>query len=45
VLTGSRGSIGVVGSVFEVTAQVDLCLTSVSRLNSADSSLAVMIAN
>jgi hypothetical protein len=37
VLTWSRGSIGVVGSVFKVMTQVDLGLTSVSRLNWADS--------
>jgi hypothetical protein len=37
VLTWSRGSIGVVGSVFEVMTRVDLGLTSVSRLDSADS--------
>jgi hypothetical protein len=37
VLTCSRGSMGVVGSVFEVMTQVDLGLTCVSRLNSADS--------
>jgi hypothetical protein len=37
VLTWSRGSIRVVVSVFEVMTQVDLGLTSVSRLNSADS--------
>jgi hypothetical protein len=36
VLTWSRGSIGFAGSVFEVMAQVDLGLTSVSRFDSAD---------
>jgi hypothetical protein len=36
VLTWSRGSIGVVGEVFEVMTQVDLGLTNVSRFDSAD---------
>jgi hypothetical protein len=36
VLTWSRGSIGFSGSVFEVRAQVDLGLTSVSRFDLAD---------
>jgi hypothetical protein len=42
VLTWSRGSIGVVGSVFEVMTQVDLGLTNVDRFDSADSALALM---
>jgi hypothetical protein len=37
VLTWSRVSIGCVGEVFEVTTQIDLGLTSVSRFDSADS--------
>jgi hypothetical protein len=41
VLTWSRGSIGVVGSVFEMMTQVDLGLTSVSRFDSADSVIGV----
>jgi hypothetical protein len=45
VLTWSRGSIGVVGSVFEVTAQVDLGLTNVSWFDSADSVISVNDAN
>jgi hypothetical protein len=45
VLTWSRGSIGVVDSIFEATAQVDLGLTSVSWLNSADSVISVNDAN
>jgi hypothetical protein len=34
-----KGSIGVVGSVFEVMAQVDLSLTAVGRFDSADSAI------
>jgi hypothetical protein len=45
VLTWSRGSLGVVGSVFEVMAYVDLGLTNVSWLNSADSVISVNDAN
>jgi hypothetical protein len=45
VLSWSRRSIGVVGSVFEVMAQVDLGLTSVSRFDSADSVLSSKDAN
>jgi hypothetical protein len=41
VLTWSRGSIGFVVEVFEVMTQVDLSLTSVSRLDSADSFISV----
>jgi hypothetical protein len=41
VLTWSRGSIGFVGEVFEVMTQVDLSLTSVIRLDSADSVISV----
>jgi hypothetical protein len=37
VLTLSRGSVGFVGSIFEVMTQVDLGLTSVSRFDSANS--------
>jgi hypothetical protein len=37
VLTWSRGSLGVVGGVFEVMTQVDLGLTSVSRFDSTES--------
>jgi hypothetical protein len=36
VLTWSRGSVGVVDSVFEVMTQVYLGLTSASRFVSAD---------
>jgi hypothetical protein len=45
VLTWSRGSIGVVGSVFEVMTQVDLGLTNVGRFDSADSSISANDAN
>jgi hypothetical protein len=45
VLTWSRGSIGVLGSVFEVMTQVDLGLTNVSWFNSADSVVSVNDAN
>jgi hypothetical protein len=45
VLTWSRGSIGIVSSVFEVMTQVDLGLTSVSRFDSADSTISVEDAN
>jgi hypothetical protein len=45
VLTWSRGSIGFVGEVFEVMTQVDLGLTNVSRLDSADSVISVNDAN
>jgi hypothetical protein len=45
VLTWSRGSIGVVGSVFEVMTQVDLGLSSVSRFDLADSVISVNDAN
>jgi hypothetical protein len=45
VLTWSRGSIGVVGSVFEVMTQVDLGLTNVSRFDSADSAISSNDAN
>jgi hypothetical protein len=45
VLTWSRGSIGVVSSVFEVMTQVDLGLTNVSRFDSADSAISVSDAN
>jgi hypothetical protein len=44
-LPWSRGSIGVVGSVFEVMTQVDLGLTNVSRFDSADSIISVNDAN
>jgi hypothetical protein len=40
-----KGSIGVVGSVFEVMAQVNLGLTNVSRFDSADSIISVNVAN
>jgi hypothetical protein len=39
VLTWSRGSMGVVGSDFEVMTQVDLGLTNVGRFDSADSAI------
>jgi hypothetical protein len=42
VLTWSRGSIGVVGSVI---TQVDLGLTSVGRSDSADSAISANDAN
>jgi hypothetical protein len=45
VLTWSRGSIGVVGQVFEVMTQVDHGLTNVSRFDSADSVISVNDAN
>jgi hypothetical protein len=45
VLTWSRGSIGVVGSVFKVMTQVDLGLTNVSRFDSADSAIGANDAN
>jgi hypothetical protein len=45
VSTFSRGSIGFVGSVFEVMAQVDLGLTNVSRFDSTDSVISVNDAN
>jgi hypothetical protein len=40
-----KGSIGVVGSVFEVMTQVDLGLTSVGRFDLADSTISVNDAN
>jgi hypothetical protein len=45
VLTWSRGSIGIVGSVFEVMAQVDLGLTNVGRFALADSAISAIDAN
>jgi hypothetical protein len=45
VLTWSRGSIGVVGSVFEVMTQVDLGLTNVGRFDSADWAISANDAN
>jgi hypothetical protein len=45
VLTWSRGSLGVVSSVFEVMIQVDLGLTNVSRFDSAESAISVNDAN
>jgi hypothetical protein len=36
-----KGSLRVVGSVFEVMTQVDLGLTNVSRFDSADSAISV----
>jgi hypothetical protein len=45
VLTWSRGSIGVVGLVFEVMTQVDLGLTNVGRVDSADSAISANDAN
>jgi hypothetical protein len=45
VLTLSRGSIGIVGSVFEVMTQVDLGLTNVGRFDSADSAISANNAN
>jgi hypothetical protein len=45
VLTWSRGSIGVVSSVFEVMTQGDLGLTSVSRFDLADPAINVNDAN
>jgi hypothetical protein len=44
-LNWSRGSIGVVGSVFEVMTQVDLGLTNVSRFDLADPTISVNDAN
>jgi hypothetical protein len=40
-----KGSIGVVGSVFEVMTQVDLGLTNGSRFDSADLVVSVNDAN
>jgi hypothetical protein len=40
-----KGSVGVVGSVFEVMAQVDLGLTTVGRFESADSVISINDAN
>jgi hypothetical protein len=45
VLTWSRGSIRVVGSVFEVMTQVDLGLTNAGRSDSADPAISVNDAN
>jgi hypothetical protein len=45
VLTWSRGSVGVVGSVFEVMTQVDLGLTNVSGFDPADSVISANDAN
>jgi hypothetical protein len=45
VLSWSRGSIGVAGSVFEVMTQVDLGLTNVGRFDSADSAISANDAN
>jgi hypothetical protein len=45
VSTWSRGSIWFVGSVFEVTAHVDLGLTNVGRFDSADSAISANDAN
>jgi hypothetical protein len=45
VLTWSSGSIGIVGSVFEVMALVDLGFTNVSWFDSADSVIGVNDAN
>jgi hypothetical protein len=45
VLTRSRGSIGVVGSFFEVMTHVDLGLTKVSRFDLADPAISVNDAN
>jgi hypothetical protein len=44
-LTWSRGSIGIVDSVFEVMTQVDLGLTNVGRFDSADSVISANDAN
>jgi hypothetical protein len=41
ILTWSSRSLEFVGSVFEVMTQVDLGLTSVSRFDSADSTISV----
>jgi hypothetical protein len=40
-----KGSIGVVGLVFEVMAQVDLGLTTVGRFDSDDSAISANDAN
>jgi hypothetical protein len=45
VLTLSRGSLRVVGSVFEMMTQVDLGLTKVGRFDLADSAIRVNDAN
>jgi hypothetical protein len=45
VLTLSRGSLRVVGSVFEMITQVDLGLTKVGRFDLADSAISVNDAN
>jgi hypothetical protein len=45
VLTWSRGSIEFVGEVFEVTTQVDLGLTNISRFDLVDSVISVNDAN
>jgi hypothetical protein len=45
VWTWSRGSLGFIGEVFGMVAQVDLGLTSVSRFDSADSVIIVDDAN
>jgi hypothetical protein len=45
VLTWLRGSIGIVGSVFEVMTQVDLGLTIVGQFDSADSAISANDAN
>jgi hypothetical protein len=45
VLTWSRGSLGLVGEIFEVMTQVDLGLTNVSRFDSADSVISINDAN
>jgi hypothetical protein len=41
VWTWSRGSIGIVGEVFEVRTQVDHGLTNVSRFDSTDPAISV----
>jgi hypothetical protein len=45
VLTSSRGSLGIVGEVFEVRTQVDHGLTNVSRFDPVDSVISVHDAN
>jgi hypothetical protein len=45
VLTCSRGSMGVVGSVFKVMTQGDLGLTNVGRFDSADLAISANDAN
>jgi hypothetical protein len=45
VSTWSRGSIGFVGSVFEVMDHVNLGLTNVGRFDSADSAISANDAN